>query len=125
MIRYRSCVAALLPLATVLLATSPSFAGGWGPLNKDYGGGLNMKLYTPTTPAASPAVLVAIHYCSGSADSAKDWFSSAADKNGFYVIAPDAGANCFDSSASRSGDRADIVKMVQYVITQKNADKNR
>jgi poly(hydroxyalkanoate) depolymerase family esterase len=97
---------------------------GWGTLNKDYGGNLQMMLYTPTTPAASPAVLVAIHYCSGKATNAT-WFDSAAEKNGFYVIAPDAGANCFDSSATRSGDRADIVKMVQYVITQKNADKNR
>ena len=51
--------------------------------------------------------------------------TSDADKNGFYIIAPDAGANCFDASATRAGDRADIVKMVQYVITQKNADKNR
>jgi len=109
----------------VLLAASPSFAGSWGALNKDYGGSLNMKLYTPTTPAASPAILVSIHYCSGNADSAKTWFTSEADKSGFYIIAPDAGANCFDASATRAGDRADVVKMVQYIITQKSADKNR
>lgn len=112
-------------VGAVLLAASPSFAGSWSALNKDYGGGLSMKLYTPTTPAPSPAVLVAIHFCTGNADSAKSWFTSDADKSGFYIIAPDAGANCFDASATRTGDRADIVKMVQYVITQKNADKNR
>jgi len=112
-------------LSTVLLAASPSYAGSWGALNKDYGGGLSMKLYTPTTPAPSPAVLVAIHFCTGNADSSKSWFTSDADKSGFYIIAPDAGANCFDASATRAGDRADIVKMVEYVITQKNADKNR
>jgi acetylxylan esterase len=122
--RFRHNALAFFPLATVLLAASPCLAA-WGPLNKDYGGNLNMKLYTPATPAASPAILVAIHYCSGNANSAENWFSSAADKNGFYVIAPDAGANCFDSSATRAGDRADIVKMVQYVITEKKADKNR
>src|SRR4029079_14656574 len=32
---------------------------------------------------------------------------------------------CFDSSASRNGDKAAIVTMVNYLITNKNADKNR
>ena len=122
--RFRFCASALLPFATVLLASSTSFAG-WGAANKDYGGNLNMQLYTPSTVAASPAVLVAIHYCTGNANSAHGWFDSAADKNGFFIIAPDAGKQCFDSSITRAGDRADIVKMVQYVLTQKNADKNR
>ena len=122
--RFRKAALASLPLATVLLSASPCFADPWAPLSKDYGGNLQMALRTPTTPAASPAILVAIHYCSGHASNAK-WFDSAADANGFYVIAPDAGQNCFDSSATRSGDRADIVKMVQYVITQKKADASR
>src|SRR6187402_2946209 len=120
---FRHGALAFLPLAAGLLGASPCLAD-WGPLNKDYGGNLQMALRTPTTPAASPAILVAIHYCSGHASNAK-WFDSAADANGFYVIAPDAGQNCFDSSATRSGDRADIVKMVQYVITQKKADASR
>ncbi len=114
----------LLPVATVLLAASPSFAA-WSPANQDYGGGLSMQLYTPSQVAASPAILVAIHYCTGSANSPHGWFDSAADRNGFYIIAPDAGKQCFDSSATRAGDRADIVKMVEYVIAQKRADKSR
>jgi acetylxylan esterase len=122
--RFAYFAPACLQFATVLLAASPSLAG-WGASNKDYGGGLNMQLYTPTTVAASPAILVAIHYCTGNANSTHGWFDSAADKNGFFIIAPDAGKQCFDSSITRAGDRADIVKMVQYVITQKNADKNR
>src|SRR3954454_16712507 len=110
---FRHTALSAFALATGLLSASPALAG-WGTMNKDYGGGLNMALYTPAKPAAPPAVLVAIHYCSGHASDAK-WFDSAAETNGFYVIAPDAGQNCFDSSASRLGDRADIVKMVQYV----------
>ena len=125
MTRYRKHVTALLPFAAVLGAASPAMAGKFGALNKDYGGNLNMMLFTPDTPAAKPAILVAIHYCSGHASNVDGWFNAAADKNGFYIIAPDAGQNCFDSSATRAGDRADIVKMVQYVITQKNADKDR
>ena len=53
------------------------------------------------------------------------WFDTFADANGFYIIAPDAGKQCFDSSAKRSGDPAAIVKMVDYLVTQKGADKNR
>ena len=41
---------------------------------------------------------------------AHGWFDSQADKNGFFVIAPDAGKNCFDSSATRGGDRDAIVR---------------
>ncbi|HKO49138.1 MAG TPA: PHB depolymerase family esterase [Polyangiaceae bacterium] len=120
---FRHSALALAPLASVLLAASPGIAGP-GPLNKDYGGNLSMTLYTPTTPAASPAILVAMHYCTGKASNAT-WFDAAAEKYGFYVIAPDAGKQCFDASATRAGDRADVVKMVQYVITQKKTDKNR
>ncbi len=70
-------------------------------------------------------MLVAIHMCTGHSTTVHGWFDSYADKNGFYIVAPDAGKQCFDSSASRDGDKAAIVKMVNYLITQKNADKNR
>jgi poly(hydroxyalkanoate) depolymerase family esterase len=126
--RFRHCLTALLPFATAMLAASPSFAGSWSALNKDYGGSLGMILYTPTTPAASPAIMVALHYCGGNSSNAKGWFDSAADKNGFYIIAPDAGGGadvCFDASLGRSGERADVVKMVQWVIDTKKADKSR
>ena len=53
------------------------------------------------------------------------WFDSYADANGFYLIAPDAGKNCFDASAARSGDKAAVVTMVNYLITNKGADATR
>lgn len=124
--RSRPTFLALLTVANGLLAASPSLAA-WGPLSKEYGGNLQMELYTPSQPAASPAILVALHYCSGHSSNAHGWFDAAADKNGFYIIAPDAGSGntCFDSSLGRSGERADIVKMVQWVVDQKKADKSR
>ena len=67
---------------------------------------------------------VAIHYCGGNAGAAHGWFQSAADTNGFYIITPDAGKNCFDSSASRDGDKAAIVKMVDTVVAL-GGDKTR
>lgn len=123
---FRRNCSTLLAALTALLAAAPTSAA-WGPLNKDYGGNLQMELYTPSQPAASPAVLVALHYCSGHSSNAHGWFDAAADKNGFYIIAPDAGSGntCFDASLGRSGERADIVKMVEWVITQKKADKTR
>jgi poly(hydroxyalkanoate) depolymerase family esterase len=86
---------------------------------------LKGDLYTPTTPAAKPAILVVIHMCTGHSTTVHGWFDSYADTNGFYLIAPDAGKQCFDSSASRDGDKAAIVSMVNYLITNKGADKTR
>jgi poly(hydroxyalkanoate) depolymerase family esterase len=124
MTRSRSCVVALLATTVGLLAASPAHAGSW---SNSYAFGATLKgdLYTPTTPAASPAILVAIHMCSGHSSTVHGWFDSFADQYGFYIIAPDAGKNCFDASAARSGDKAAVVTMVNYVITNKHADASR
>jgi len=125
MTRSRNCVVGLLATAFGLLVVSPAHAGSWQNGFSGFGATLQGDLYTPTTPAASPAVLVAIHMCTGHSTTVHGWFDAYADKQGFYIIAPDAGKQCFDSSASRDGDKAAIVKMVNYLITQKNADKTR
>jgi len=124
MTRYRHHIAALLTLNAGLLGTAAAHAGSWT-ANAPFGATLKGDLYTPTTPAASPAILVVIHMCTGHSTTVHGWFDSFADQNGFYLIAPDAGKQCFDSSASRDGDKAAIVKMVDYVVTNKNADKTR
>lgn len=124
MIRYRHHVAALLTLNAGLLCAAGAQAGSWAN-SAPFGATLKGDLYTPTTPAASPAILVVIHMCTGHSSTVHGWFDSFADQNGFYLIAPDAGKQCFDSSASRDGDKAAIVKMVDYVVTNKNADKTR
>jgi endo-1,4-beta-xylanase len=114
-----------------LLAASPAYAG-WPTGNPTFGPYTDLSspvtgyLYTPAKLAAKPAIIVALHPCQGSWTSAKGWFDSAAETNGFYIIAPSANSgNCFDSSASRAGDRAAIVRMVNSVITQMNADPAR
>jgi poly(hydroxyalkanoate) depolymerase family esterase len=113
-----------LTVNAALLLSARAQAGSWQ-ANAPFGATLQGDLYTPTTPAASPAVLVSIHYCTGHASNARGWFQSYADQYGFYIIAPDAGKQCFDSSATRGGDRAAIVKMVDYVVMNKGADKTR
>lgn len=121
--RLRPRLPAFLCVATSIFAASPCFAAWQTGVN--YGGTLSMDLYTPSKLGTPPAVLVAIHYCTGHASSTHGWFDKYADQYGFYVIAPDAGKQCFDSSATRDGDKAAIVKMVDYVVTQKGADKTR
>jgi len=121
----RNCAVALLTVTFGLLLAAPARAGSWQNGFSGFGATLQGDLYTPTTPAASPAVLVAIHMCTGHSTTVHGWFDSYADKQGFYIIAPDAGKQCFDSSATRDGDKAAIVKMVNYLLTQKNADKTR
>lgn len=120
--RFRHSAPAILQFATVLLAASPSLAA-W---QNGYAFGATLKgdLYTPAKLGTPPAILVAIHYCTGNSGVTHSWFQSAADTNGFYIISPDAGKQCFDSSASRNGDKAAIVKMVDTVV-QLGGDKNR
>jgi len=113
-----------LAAATLLLAPSPSQAASWK-TSVSYGANTIMDLYVPDRVATSPAVVVALHYCSGNAGSAHSWFQSLADSRGFIIIAPGAGGNCFDAGLGRSGERANIVKMVDYVKTMYNADPKR
>ncbi|MCL2449367.1 MAG: prolyl oligopeptidase family serine peptidase [Polyangiaceae bacterium] len=124
MTRHRRYVAALLTLGVGLLLAADARAGSWQ--NKfSFGSTLQGDLYTPTTPASPPAILVVVHMCTGHSTTVHGWFDSYADQQGFYLIAPDAGKQCFDSSASRDGDRAAIVTMVNYVLTNMHADPTR
>lgn len=116
---------ALLQLSAIVLAASPSLAATWK-TNVNYGGsGTTMDLYVPDAVDASPGIVVALHYCGGSAAAAHSWFQSLSDKYGFIVIAADAANNCWDSSPARSGEKAAIVQMVNYVISQYKADKSK
>ena len=119
----------LFSLSLVMLsvvAASSARAATWQ-TNVNYGGSGNpsMDLYVPDRPKASPGIVVALHYCSGNAGATHSWFQSLADTHGFIIISPNAGTNCWDASIGRSGSKAAIVQMVQYVITQKNADPSR
>jgi poly(hydroxyalkanoate) depolymerase family esterase len=96
---------------------------------------LRMHLYVPDTVTARPAVLVAVHYCTGSGPAfySGTEFASLADQYGFIVIYPSAtrSGQCFDVSTpgalSRNGnsDPAGIVSMVNYVLSTYNADPDR
>ena len=115
-------LSSLVLLGTALTASS-SFAGSWESLN--YGGSNTMTVYEPTSPVASPPIVVSLHSCGGQMVSAQGWFQSYAEKYGFLVIAGKSTGGCWDAGLGRSGERATIVQAVDYVIKNYNADKTR
>ena len=128
---------AAVAVAGVTLVASPAAAAtltevtgfGTNPTN------LRMHLYVPNTVAARPALVVAVHYCTGSGPAfySGTEFASLADRYGFIVVYPSAtrSGNCFDVSspqALRRGGGSDpvgIMSMVTYVQQRYNADPDR
>ncbi|GII25990.1 extracellular catalytic domain type 1 short-chain-length polyhydroxyalkanoate depolymerase [Planosporangium mesophilum] len=134
-------VAALLPLAVgaVLLAARPAAAAsltrvtnfGSNPTN------LNMYLYVPDTVVPRPALLVLVHYCTGSASGIFNGnghdYVTAADRYGYIIVLPEAtrSGSCFDVSSpaalKRNGgsDSTGIMSMVSYARQHYNVDPAR
>lgn len=105
---------------------------------KDFGanpGNTKMFLYIPDNVAAKPAVLVAIHWCSGTANAiyTSNTFSPLADLYGFIIIFPDANSSdgCWEIHSQEAlthnggSDPLSIVSMVKHVIKNYNADSTR
>jgi acetylxylan esterase len=97
--------------------------------------GLRMHLYVPDGVPANPAVLVAVHYCTGSGPAfySGTEFARLADQYKFIVIYPSAtrSGQCFDvytnEALHRNGgsDPVGIRSMVSYVQQRYNPDPNR
>lgn len=96
---------------------------------------VEMYLYVPNRLAAKPPVLVAMHYCTGTAQA---YFSGTryrqlADQYGFIVIYPDApdSGQCWDVHSTGTlrnnagGDSQGIVSMVKYTLQRYNGDPDR
>jgi acetylxylan esterase len=132
---------ALLPLiaASVLLMARPAAAAaltrvtgfGANPTN------LNMYVYVPNNVAPQPALLVLVHYCSGSASgifngNGRDYVT-AADRYGYVIVLPEAtrSGSCFDVSTpqalQRNGgsDSTGIMSMVSWARSHYNVDPAR
>jgi poly(hydroxyalkanoate) depolymerase family esterase len=97
--------------------------------------GLRMYEYVPANVAAHPAILVAVHYCTGSGPAMYSGteFASLADRYGFIVVYPSAtrSGGCFDVSTpgalthNGNSDPAGIVSMVQWEEQHRNGDASR
>jgi acetylxylan esterase len=99
--------------------------------------GLNMYVYVPNNVAARPALLVAIHYCTGSASALYSGYFhdyvTAADQYGYVIVFPEAtrSGQCFDvyspQALTRGGgsDPVGIISMVNYAKQHYNVDSSR
>src|SRR5689334_18984611 len=108
---WRSVLAALAAVVAglVVTATLPTSPASAASLQEVTGFGTNptgirMYLYVPDRLPSNPAVLVAVHYCTGSGPAfySGTEFHSLADQYGFIVIYPSTvrNGNCWDVSSS-------------------------
>jgi acetylxylan esterase len=118
-------LAAITAAIALTVAAPPARAASWK-TGVNYGtSGIAMDLYVPDGVGSSPAIVVSLHYCGGTAANAHGWFQSYADQYKFIIVAPKSAGSCFDAGLGRSGERANVVAMVQYVIAQNHADPKK
>lgn len=135
-------LAAGVPLVVAgLVATAgPAAAAPAGSLREvtSFGanpGALRMFEYVPPAVARHPAVVVVLHYCTGSAQAmfAGTQYASLADRFGFVVIYPSVTRDfdCFDVSSPQAlthgggSDPVGIVSMVDYAVRVHHANPHR
>ncbi|KAH7024922.1 carbohydrate esterase family 1 protein [Microdochium trichocladiopsis] len=92
-------------------------------------------IYKPDRVQAKPPILVAMHYCTGTAQAffSGTQYKSLADQYGFIVIYPDSpnSGRCWDVSSTQTlthnggGDSLGIVSMVKWTIQRYGADAAR
>jgi poly(hydroxyalkanoate) depolymerase family esterase len=132
---------ATVPVAVVfgLLVTTPARAASLSPAIAGYTTAsvpayVTMFEYVPAKLAAKPPIVVAAHYCGGSASAmfgSASGIVSAADQHGFVMIFPQTSNNCWDVGSPKSlthdggGDTQAIAEMVKYSISKHGADANR
>lgn len=129
----------VLPLVSaLLLAVAPPASAATLTEVTSFGSNpsnLRMHLYVPDSAGARPAVLVAVHYCTGSGPAfySGTEFASLADRYGFIVVYPSAtrSGNCFDVSSPQAlkrdggSDPVGIRSMVSYVQQRYGSDPGR
>lgn len=94
-----------------------------------------MFIYVPSKLAANPAIIVAVHYCTGSAQAyyTGSPYAQLADQKGFIVIYPESpySGTCWDVSSRAAlthnggADTNSIANMVDYTINQYKADATK
>jgi poly(hydroxyalkanoate) depolymerase family esterase len=117
--------AAAAPTATLTEVTN----FGTNPSN------LQMYLYVPDSVTAHPAVVVAVHYCTGSGPAmynGTEW-AQLADRYGFVVVYPSVtrASKCFDVASPQAlkrgggSDPVGIKSMVDWVTRTYSADTSK
>ncbi|WKU06827.1 PHB depolymerase family esterase [Micromonospora sp. HUAS LYJ1] len=128
---------ALATVTAVVTAPNPASAAtltqvtsfGTNPTN------LQMHLYVPDRVAARPALLLALHYCTGSGPALHTGYglSSLADRYGYIVIYPSVtrSSKCWDVSSPQAlrrdggSDPVGLKSMIDYVRSRYPVDAGR
>ncbi|KAK3672352.1 hypothetical protein LTR78_007659 [Recurvomyces mirabilis] len=94
-----------------------------------------MYIYVPAKLAAKPPVIVAIHFCTGTAQAyyTGSPYAQLADQYGFIVIYPESpySGTCWDVSSKSAlthnggGDSNSIANMVTYTLSTYNGDASK
>jgi len=126
-----------LTVLSVLLLVSHALGASLMPVTNFGSNPTNVGfyLYVPDRLEPNPAIIAAIHYCTGTAQAyySNTRYSALADQHGFIVIypnAPDSGG-CWDVHTNATlthnagGDSLGIASMVRYTLTKYTADPNR
>jgi len=97
--------------------------------------GAKMYIYVPDRLAANPPIIVAIHYCTGTAQAYYNGspYARLADQKGFIVIHPESpySGTCWDVSSRASlshnggGNSNSIANMVTYALEQYKGDATK
>tara|TARA_R110002003_G_scaffold191_1_gene14741 strand:- start:4099 stop:4626 length:528 start_codon:yes stop_codon:yes gene_type:complete len=92
-------------------------------------------IYVPKNLAPSPGVIVAIHYCTGTAQAYYNGspYKTLAEQYGFVVIYPSSphSGTCWDVSSKQTlsheggGDSNTIANMVKWTLTEYKADTSK
>ena len=141
-----------LPLLAAVLCAAPAASASVAPVTPartqiaaaaltevtDFGtnpSNLQMYLYVPASVTAHPAVVVAVHYCTGSGPAMYSGteYASLADQYGFIVVYPSVtrASKCFDVSSPQAlhrdggSDPVGIKSMVDWVTRTYSADTSR
>ncbi|RAH67623.1 alpha/beta hydrolase family esterase, partial [Aspergillus aculeatinus CBS 121060] len=96
---------------------------------------VGMYIYVPTNLATKPGIIVAIHYCTGTASAyySGSPYATLAEQYGFIVIYPQSpySGTCWDVSSPATlthnggGNSNSIANMVTWTIATYNADTSK
>lgn len=117
--------------ASAAAGTLQQQTGNWGSNPTNVG----FYYYKPPNVQAKPALIVAMHYCTGTAQAyfSGTQYANLADQYGYIVVYPDApdSGGCWDVHSTETlthdggGDSLAIANMVRYAIANWNVDSSR
>jgi len=129
--KLSTCLSGLLAMASAATAAQLTQVNNFG----SNPSGAKMYIYVPDKLAANPPVVVAIHYCSGTASAYYSGtpYARLADKHGFIVIYPESpySGTCWDVSSAATlthnggGNSNSIANMVGWTLGQYKGDASR